>query len=196
MIQGRDQKCLTSIDGLINNFQSLPFKYLLESDIQCDLFNRLRVDVNENMSLPSDSNEDYLLDLIYSEYLDRFDLCCLDFEQIKSMDRSQLESLGNIEEYIYHLPVLLAIELKYLKGTYKKSDHFKSFLKDIAKIQDSEFNDRVKSWLCICFIQNEDVLTFQKNKFNNYTFTEIKRISELDSAYVVSPKSVYKLTEM
>ncbi|MCA6062965.1 hypothetical protein [Thalassolituus marinus] len=196
MNQGRTDQCLKSINSLAISFQRYPFKYLLESDIQCDLFGRLRLEINEKISVPSSSESDYTLDLINSEYLDRFDLCCLNADVIESMSESDFQPNGKYDEYIYHLPVLLAIELKYIKGKYRQKGDFQKFLNDADKIRNSKFRSKVSSSLCICFIQDESVFSYHKSTYGNCVFTEVDSISELDNLYVVTPSSVYCVVKM
>jgi len=205
----RIQKCFESINALIKAFQASPFKYLLESDVQCDLFQRLRSNVKSSVKVPSSAGESYLLDVIYSEYLDRFDLCCLDGDVIESKDKTYFSPRDGHDEYIYHLPVLLAIELKYIKGKYKQKQNFQKFLDDRKKIEnglskeDSVSYKKVKNWLCICFIQDEEVLKFQRDKFVDYTFTPVDSIGPrlhknsdtlLKSQFVISPSKIYEIT--
>jgi len=196
MNQGIMEQCLKSINSLVVSFQKYPFKYLLESDIQCDLFSRLRDGVNEEISVPSSSEINYTLDLINSEYLDRFDLCCLNVDAISSMNDNAFQPNGKHDEYIYHLPVLLAIELKYIKGKYRQKRDFQKFLNDADKIRYSKFSSKVSNSLCICFIQDESVFNYHKEIYNNCNFTEVDSISELDRLYVVTPSSAFSVVEI
>ena len=68
---------VNSINSFVSLFRKDLCSYLLESDVQAALFTKLRKDIDLYIDVDGISEEKtYKLNLIYSEYLDRFDICC------------------------------------------------------------------------------------------------------------------------
>jgi hypothetical protein len=90
--------------------------FLFESDIQSALFGELRKNVPEKMKEAGSRGNVYELSLICSDYgqhgmgSDKVDIVCLDAKQISHFKGTPYKGF---DVYIYHLPVLSGIELKY-----------------------------------------------------------------------------------
>lgn len=75
---------LNSINCFVSDYRSDLYGYLLESDVQAALFSKLRKDINTSVEVAGlAENKTYKLNLIYTEYLDLFDICCLNQEEVK-----------------------------------------------------------------------------------------------------------------
>ncbi|HIF9499001.1 TPA: hypothetical protein ACX6SJ_003493 [Photobacterium damselae] len=63
-------------------FQSNPFRYLYESDIQGELFSRLRQAIPDTLRIAGGGNplNEYEVSIVNSEYLSRLDIALLDVE--------------------------------------------------------------------------------------------------------------------
>jgi len=91
--------------------------------------------------------------------------------------------------------VLLAIELKFIKG--RRTGNILGVIRDEEKINKSGFRDRIKNYLCICFIQNQQIAEFHiENIPSGYMVSEVDEIEKLDISYVISPERTYALTKI
>ena len=189
------ERAISSINLFCHEFKDNPYDYLLESDVQCALFSRLRNDINQRVKVVGLNKEFYLLNIVNSEYLDRFDICCLNPEEISSIRKSDVTKHKGNDDYIYQLPTLLAIELKFIWARQRRN--FEVFTSDAVKINKSKFNSNVSNWLTICFIQEQESADWQIEYSDpDYKITEIQNISELNSSYIVAPEATYQLTKM
>jgi len=188
---------VNSINSFVSLFRKDVCNYLLESDVQASLFTKLRKDIDLYIDVDGISEEKtYKLNLIYTEYLDRFDICCLNIEDIQAIKNSHIytHNKGH-DDFIYQLPVLLAIELKFIKGL--RAGNILGVIKDEEKINNSGFRDRIKNYLCMCFIQNQQVAEFHiENIPSGYMVSEVDEIEKLDISYVISPERTYALTKI
>jgi len=186
------KQLVESINAFSLEFKKEPYSYLLENDIQCALFAKLRKDINQHVDVVGINEDKYQLNIINSEYLDRFDICCLNKEKISKIKRADvIQNKGN-DDYIYQLPVLLAIELKFIWARQRRS--FDIFTSDVNKIEQSQFKEKVDYWLSICFIQTKNAMDWQlENSNKDYLISEIATIERLNTSYIVSPKATYKL---
>lgn len=125
--------------------------------MQSTLFAKLRKDIDLYVDVEGIRNKKiYKLNLIYSEYLQWFDICCLNMEEIEVIKDSPIYALNKgHDDFIYQLPVLLAIELKFIKGS--QTGNLQKFIQDEEKIMNSGYRDRIKNYLTICFIQSQEI---------------------------------------
>ncbi len=104
---------LRNINDFISGyFFENPYGYLYERDIQSHLFCMLR----ERVKKPVEING-YILSSIYTEYADKFDLVCLDREEI---ERKYNQNVSIRLNQLPNLPLLLGIEIKYVALGYQK----------------------------------------------------------------------------
>ena len=187
------ERALLSIDLFCHEFRDNPYDYLLESDIQCALLSRMREGINKHVEVVGINRESYSLNVVNSEYLDHFDICCLNPEEISVIAKSDVKQNKGHDDYIYQLPTLLALELKYIWAKQRKS--FDIFTSDVSKIHNSKFNDRLTNWMTICFIQHQDSADWQiKYSDSNYKIAEVNKIADLNASYIVAPESTYTVT--
>ncbi len=191
-------RILESVVELIKQFQNSPYNFLYESDLQAILFTRLRSQIPDIFSIPRSSHGSmpaYQLGLVYSEYLSRIDVVCLDPES-DYLRHPKPPKPRRYDTYIYELPVYAGIELKYRKmGDQFGFDYC---LADFGKLKELP----VQFPITIGFIQSggED----EKNDFfatkpeswsidNNITLDSLRR-DELDfdnGIVVVSPNKIW-----
>jgi len=190
---------LSSVNGFTKTFQGSLFDYLYESDIQFTLFTKLRSDINEHVTVVGINEPYYKLNYIYSEYLQAFDLCCLNADEIKKLTKEDvlLNHKGH-DDYLYKLPLLVAIELKLIKG--KRKGNFQIFLKDEEKLNKSinEWHKgKISNWLSICFIHYDEVMDFHIEQLQTtHKFEAIERIDNLNCSYAITPTKVYKVNKI
>lgn len=177
---------LDSVTAVVSQFQDNPYKFLYERDIQCALFSELRRGISETVSVPRTGQGNYTLDLIYSEYGEKIDLVCLDHDAITKLGRENLTTSRGHDIYIYNLPILVAIELKYVIMGYNKG--FNILEEDYKKISVLE---SVKNSLALCFLQSDrDAEAFYKDMVRQSSSTSISKIERLNMLYAVSPTKI------
>ena len=192
-------KLLTSINSYTNDFQNDLYGYLYENDIQCALFSKLRLDINGHINVIGINEDSYKLNLIYSEYLQSFDLCCLNPEDISKLAKEDiLKSHKGHDDYLYFLlPVLVAIELKLIKG--KRMGNFQSFLQDEEKLKKSiqEWHKgKISHWLNICYIQYDDVIDFHIEGLQTTHIIDVVDEIEIDCSYAITPTRVFSVKKI
>jgi hypothetical protein len=161
--------------------------YLMNDEVLSNLVNSIN-------SFISKFRED--LYLIYSEYLQWLDICCLNMEEIEVIKDSPIYALNKgHDDFIYQLPVLQAIELKFIKGN--RPGNLQKFIQNEEKIMNSGYRDRIKNYLSICFIQCQEIAKFHiGNKPSEFKIDEVNKIEKLDISYVISPEKTYALTKI
>lgn len=192
---------LTSLVNSINSFAS-QFRenlhdYLSEYDVQFALFAKLRNDVASYVDVDGiGNNKKYKLNLIYAEYLQDIDICCLDMDEIRTIKNSEIyKSNKGHDDFIYQLPVLLAIELKFIKG--ERGRNFLGVLKDEEKLKNADKKDRIKNYLCICFTQSEKITQrLIKSVPSGVAVSEVVKIEKFNTSYIISPERIYTLTKI
>lgn len=189
------ERALSSINLFCHEFKDSPYDYLLERDVQCALFSRLRNDIRKRVDVVGINKESYNLNVVNSEYLDSFDICCLDPEEISAIKKSDVKQTKGNDSYIYQLPTLLAIELKFIWARQRRS--FNTFTGDVKKIENSKFRSKVSNYLSICFIQEQDSARWQiKYSDPDYKIIEVQDIVDLNSSYIVAPEATYQVLKM
>ena len=192
-------KLISSINSFTNDFQNDLYGYLYENDIQCDLFSKLRKGVNGHIDVIGINEVNYKLNLIYSEYLQSFDLCCLNPEGITKLTKEDiLKHHKGHDDYLYFmLPVLVAIELKFLTG--KRMGNFTSFLQDENKlklnIQDTH-KGKISHWLNLCYLQYDHVMDSHINALQEtYLIDEVESVG-VDCSYAITPTRVLSVKKI
>ncbi len=109
---------LQAVNEVVTQFRTAPYAFLYESDLQCALFAALRSRISQQIEIPrkhSETTDAYRLTPVYSEYgvygsKSKIDIVCVDPVRARTAPR---ETYGSQNVYIYCLPVLVAIEIKY-----------------------------------------------------------------------------------
>ncbi len=131
----------------------------------------------------------YKLDLIYTEYLEKIDIVCLDPQGIAELSRASFSPNKGYDTYIYNLPILVGVELKYIWMGSKIG--FNMLEKDCLKLSELEEVKKVKNWLALCFIQRkEEAEPFIDNMKQTHEANEVVVAEQLDTFYVVTPDRI------
>lgn len=175
-----------SILRLIKEFQSGPYRFMYESDIQFSLASKMKTAIPETKKVKGTGHPlmEYELAIVNTEYGSRVDISCLDLEK----ETAKRQHKGN-DIYVYEQPLLVGIEIKYLKLGDKFGIH--KCIDDYSKLE----NLKVPHPYILGFIQNEkDVELFFSGDSLNYEFTEINvdDFEPLSEMIIVSPKKIWK----
>jgi hypothetical protein len=138
----------------------------------------------------------YKLNLIYSEYLHKIDICCLDMDKISAKKDSGIykHNKGH-DDFIYQLPVLLAVELKFIKG--ERTGNFFGAIKDEEKIKTACKKVGIENYLCLCFIQSQTIANLHiKNMPSEFKIEPVDNIEKPNISYVITPEKTYTLTKI
>ena len=181
---------LASVNELMGKFCNEPYSFLYESDLQATLFAELRSRLTGRVEIPRSNSAQppYGLGLVYSEYLSRIDIACLDPDLVRSAESKRHK--GH-DTYIYNLPVYAGIELKYLKMGDRFD--FSACLGDFGKLKALG----IVRPLALGFIQDagdEDVfLSAVPAEWKRES--EVAKVSALDCICVVSPNDTFIFTK-
>ncbi len=176
------------ISTVVSSFQNNnnPYAYLYESDIQSHLFFELRREIPEVVNVPKKGGGVYSLALVYTEYLEKIDIVCLDPEAIEKRGEELIKPYKNNDTYIYNLPVFVGIELKYICMGYRKGIDIVK--RDQKKLEDLQNRQKIQNWLTLTFIQRfEEAEIFEKNARACCDVQTVKKIDRLDRNYIVMP---------
>ncbi|MEZ9916359.1 hypothetical protein AB4404_08005 [Vibrio breoganii] len=186
----RNKKTMNSeVSSFIRLFQRNPFRYLFESDIQGELFTRLRQAIPGTLNINGGGNPltEYDVSITNSEYLSKLDIALLDVE------KASLHPVRNhkgLDMHLYDLPVFIGIEIKYRK--IGDSIGLESCLRDMAKLRDLS----IPTPVILGFIQTEsDVRGFFKNKPENAHVREVNIDASLVGINIISPKRRWVVIE-
>jgi len=181
---------ISAINSVIKDFHENPFIFLYESDIQFALFSALRERINGNVEVPRTEGNKYVLNLVYSEYLDKIDIVCIDPEEVSKLDPASLKQYKGYDTYIYNLPVLLGIELKYVWMGYKKGLNI--LKRDFLKLRTSPKIGKIKNWVVLGFIQrNEEADSLLKDPDNQWRLSLITSVDHINNIYIITPSEIY-----
>ena len=192
-------KVLEAVNELVRKFQKHPYRFLYESDIQCQLFTEMRSRIPESITVPSSKGERYELSLVYSEYgsgnsSDRIDLVCLNPDAIRKKDQASFISQGEIDNYLYSLPIFVGIELKYVQMGYRG---YSQANKACTVLQDdyeklSNISRRLEHKLALCFFQSsrEEKYFDDKIATSGVCAKTVESIQEVDKAYDIGPERI------
>lgn len=180
-------RILETINSVIGIFQDNPYTFLYESDIKSALFSSLRARIPETVNVPSSTGGDYKLHLIYSEYLEKIDLVCLNPDEINQRGVDIISKHKGYDTYIYSLPALVGIELKYIWMGYKRG--FNILEQDYKKLtQGSTQISKIQNWIVLCFIQRDEEASFFINSIKDHSrIREVEKAGDLNSFYIITP---------
>jgi len=177
-------RSICAINSVIKNFQENPYNFLYESDIQCALFCALRNEITGHIKVPNTKTVEHRLNLVYSEYLNKIDIVCLDPEAIVGLD----PSLFRKDTFIYNLPVFLGIELKYI--WMHSNNGFNVLQNDYEKL--TKIKETIKNWMVLGFIQREkEIGPFIKDAKNYCQTIPLNSVEHLNDIYIITPKEIY-----
>lgn len=179
------QALVESIGETVEAFQKQPYRYLYESDLQADLFANSRKYLPHTINIkgtgqPSDS---YDISIVHTEYASRIDLVCLDPVASQFVEP---KAHKGIDTYIYGLPVLVGVEIKYKK----LGDKFgiEGCFSDLEKLDSLKKKKQCQIAIVLGFIQNEkDVDSFFDNCTDEWERKEVSLHSPLGSINIFSP---------
>ncbi|MBW1994645.1 MAG: hypothetical protein JRI77_09365 [Deltaproteobacteria bacterium] len=182
---------LSAINSVIVGFQENPYTFLYESDIQYALFSALRERINGHVEVPGTGGNKYTLHLVYSEYLDKIDIVCIDPEAIRNLDTSSLKPHKGDDTYIYSLPIFLGIELKYI--WMGNRNRFNILERDFLKLTKTSAQiGKIKNWVVLAFIQrNEEAHPFLRDTHNQCRLLLLNLVDHLNDIYIVTPNRIY-----
>src|SRR5207253_6767002 len=120
------------------------------SDLRAVLLAKIRSRISEELHIPRTARDElpYRLCLVYSEYKKRIDVACLDPQKAVEV---LPEPQKGFDTYIYDLPVLVGIEVKYRK--MGDTFGFSTCLSDLEKLK--KLRD-VQHAFVLAFVQNAD----------------------------------------
>ena len=176
-----------SIVELVAKFQSQPYTYLFESDLQADLYARLCSRLSKPIEVNGSGNPEHTYEtgVVHTEYWRRIDIVCLDPE---SVQWSRIRTYMGSDVHIYELPILVGIELKYRK----MGDVFglSSCIADFEKLN----VHKIQYPVALGFLQNrscEDA--FFKGLPYRRDCIDAMEIDPFGSVHVISPEKVWKI---
>ncbi len=175
--------------SFIRLFQSNPFRYLYESDIQSELFSRLRQAIPDTLRIAGGGNplNEYEVSIVNSEYLSRLDIALLDVEKAPF---HPVRNHKGFDIHLYNCPVFIGIEIKY----QKLGDHMglEACFRDMAKLR----NLNIPTPVVLGFIQIEsDVRLFFRNAPETAHFREVNIDSVIGGINIISPNRRWVVTE-
>ena len=178
------------INAVIKDFQTNPYSFLYESDIKCALFSDLRKRICETVNVPMTAERQYELDFIYTEYLERIDIVCLDPQRIAELNRASFSPNKRYDTYIYNLHILVGIELKYIWMGSKIG--FNILEQDCLKLSEkSPQLEKIRNWLALCFIQRkEEAEPFIDNMKQKCDAYDVMVAEQLNTFYVITPDRI------
>ncbi len=178
------------INAVIKDFQTNPYSFLYESDLKCALFSDLRKRIYATVNVPRTAEGQYELDLIYTEYLEKIDIVCLDPQGIAELNRASFSPNKGYDTYIYNLPILVGIELKYIWMGSKIG--FNILEQDCLKLSEKSSQlEKIRNWLALCFIQRkEEAEPFIDNMKQSCDAYDVMVAEQLDTFYVVTPDRI------
>jgi hypothetical protein len=180
-------------DFIRDHFSPNPYLYLFENDIQSHLFCILRERINEKFKV-----NNHILDLIYTEYANKFDLVCLDAESTSQKYPCNDKNINFHKTDLANLPLLLGIEIKYLALGPSK-DYCEQCRLDELKLRKHLKDRRNDSphfqYLALSFLQKPKSSPMKVETMVNEGKLEkpLKEIAEYNSGYVIAGQNIYKL---
>jgi|GEM_PF-1827260 len=185
------------LNDFVARFRNNPFGYLTECDLQGDLFASLRRRFPQECEVPAHdpSREGYMLKAVYTEYgganhRSKFDIVCLDLEEIRGLPADTRVRYKGSDTYIFHLPIRIGIELKYVTMGYRKG----------VDIVDSDYEklgtvDNVRHKLAMCFLQGaRQEEAFLSDERLSGRCESMSEISAVDGIFAIGPDGVYRIS--
>ena len=182
---------ISAINSVIAGFHENPYTFLYESDIKCAIFSALRERINGHVEVPGTGGNNYTLQLVYSQYLDKIDIVCINPETIRRLDKSSCTPDKGYDTYIYNLPIFLGIEVKYIYMGYKKG--FDILKRDFLKLTEtSPQTGKIENWVVLGFIQrNEEANSFLKDAKKKRRLLLLDSVDHLNDIYIVTSNKIF-----
>ena len=149
---------INTINDFVHHYQSCPWQYLIERDIQSDLFSRLRSQVGKPLHpMPKPKPEieqkwedkKIIVNSVVSEYnprdlpehrSKRVDIVCLDPEKCNN-PLVPWNGNPNHTNWVYSLPALIGIELKHFWAGTNRG--YQDLIKDMDKMRMLKIEKRI-----------------------------------------------------
>ena len=201
LINTKDEIIKSSLEELnlfTKIYQSNPWNYLIENDIQSDLFIRLRSRINITLTpvvaeIDGISATKLSINCINTEYnsralperaRDRIDIVCIDPDP-KNEPYLPWNGKPKHTDWIYSLPVLMGIELKHF---WVGSKYWLLDLeKDLQKLHDMN----VPKPLVLAYFHEEEELKRHWDYAVKKSVWDIKTVEDIDSfghIYLIGPR--------
>lgn len=185
----------SALKKLVKEFQNNPFGFLYKTDLRSVLCSEMRNKINEKILVPKTGGGYYDLNTVYSEYLNKIDVACLDGEQIEKIKPGDLVQHRGYDTYIYDLPVYVGIEIRYF-WMGSKSAHINTLLGDKKKLtEDSTTKDKIKHWIVLAFFQRQKEFDLFKRSFDAKKLERVDAIQKLDRIFIVTGDGIYLYQE-
>jgi hypothetical protein len=150
------------------------------------------------------------INIIQTEYANRIDIACIDPVESTKLINNNLKEPGSIANFLWRLPLLAGIELKYILYNYSTQQKFSEFLADIVKFEkflakiNKEANKQdnyslpYMRWIALAFLQNDSSLTNSmrlKGEEQGYYYEQVNDpdINIDKDAYIITPKQILKV---
>lgn len=177
-----------SILAMIKEFQSGPYRFMYESDIQFSLASKMRSAIPEVIKVKGTGHPlaEYELAIVNTEYGSRVDISCLDVEQNAVIPPTH----KGRDIHVYQQPLLVGIEIKYLK--LGDTFGFQKCIDDDKKLTKLNVPHRY----VLGFIQNEQAVDlFFSGGDSSYQLTEIdfEELGPIGEFIVISPSRIWKV---
>ena len=190
-------KCVrAAIYQFEKKFQSLPFNYMSESDIQSELLVTLRnqlnwqIEINHPLDLKKKDESSFrkTVNLVNAEYNEKIDIVCLDPILAQEEMRRKENQNGRLSSFLWRLPILIGIEIKLVRFDdlrmgidICKSDARK--LEDFGRDQGKAIN-----WLMLCFFHNSEALD---KMVKNVPYTGVDdSLPDYNKIYLTDPEKI------
>ena len=189
-----EKQILAAIGSVVSAFQSNPHDFLYESDIQGVLLAEIRhrtTGTSIKVDRKNGSGGPYNLGVAYSEYHHRIDIACLNVQDAASHGT---EPYMGYDTFIYDLPVLIGIEIKYRKmgDVFTIRDCFA----DMGKLTGLN----VPKPIALGFVQSSgaDAEHFFSARPDSDWSTRrlVRQVGGFDSVYGITPNEIWEYERM
>lgn len=194
------ENILLTIKCFINRYQCDDnFLFLSESDIQCSLYSDLMKTVNYRLQLPITEKQGIervhpVINIIQTEY-SRIDIACIDQEESIEEINKSLSAGKSIDKFVWKLPLLAGIELKYLQYNYVTQQKVDDFRADIVKLEKIKEEKPDFVWVALAFVQNDSALKVIIGDKKPYITRDEAEQGPIDFGYgfLISPKQIIRI---
>lgn len=179
-----------------HRFQTNPFNYLYESDLQAHLNTMLDTSIGRSTRIVGigkyyDTKAFIETSIVKTEYPsgNRFDIAVIDPDGQPDYPEVNTKKLKH--EKFWVLPIRTAIEIKYCQLGDRLSDRLNQLYADVNKINNYRIkNNRVNktNGICLLFVQADKISQFER--IHEYGKEKLPDNIEI---YVIGPQKVYSL---
>lgn len=190
---------LASVNQLIAEFRPNPFRFLCEADLQAALFSSVRSKLDDDVPVKRAKPgglPDYRVRPVAMEYRTfgksyKVDIACIDPDREVPAAASPC---GRFDVHPFSLPLLVAVELKYLLMGYADDLVVKCDADRLKLTELQNDPDRLRALrhgLVLGFIQDLDG---DRSRFRARCaeLTRVEGVTDLDGTYLISAEGVYR----